>query len=75
MPASLPGAELPLVPHAASARPGVMANKVPAITAVFWIIKVLSTTVGETGADYQATFGTGPWASRKTGPLSMSDCW
>jgi uncharacterized membrane-anchored protein len=54
MPASLPGAELPLVPHAASARPGVMANKVPAITAVFWIIKVLSTTVGETGADYLA---------------------
>ena len=26
--------------------------KVPAITAVFWIIKVLSTTVGETFADY-----------------------
>jgi cation:H+ antiporter len=26
-------------------------------------------------ARYQATFGTGPWASRKTGPLSMSDCW
>jgi uncharacterized membrane-anchored protein len=29
-------------------------NKVPAITASFWVIKVLSTTVGETGADYLA---------------------
>ncbi|WP_062292344.1 COG4705 family protein [Demequina phytophila] len=27
-------------------------NKVPAITATFWLIKVLSTTVGETFADY-----------------------
>ena len=29
-------------------------NKVPAVTAGFWIIKILSTTVGETGADYLA---------------------
>jgi uncharacterized membrane-anchored protein len=29
-------------------------NKVPQVTAVFWIIKILSTTVGETGADYLA---------------------
>lgn len=29
-------------------------NKVPAVTAIFWIIKILSTTVGETGADYLA---------------------
>ena len=29
-------------------------NKVPAITLSFWIIKILSTTVGETGADYLA---------------------
>jgi len=29
-------------------------NKVPAITLGFWIIKILSTTVGETGADYLA---------------------
>jgi uncharacterized membrane-anchored protein len=29
-------------------------NKVPEVTAIFWIIKVLSTTVGETGADYLA---------------------
>ena len=37
-----------------TARPTVrrMANKVPAITAIFWVIKILSTTVGETFADY-----------------------
>lgn len=29
-------------------------NKVPTITLSFWIIKVMSTTVGETGADYLA---------------------
>jgi Repeat of Unknown Function (DUF347) len=29
-------------------------NKVPQVTAVFWTIKILSTTVGETGADYLA---------------------
>jgi len=29
-------------------------NKVPEVTAVFWIIKIMSTTVGETGADYLA---------------------
>ncbi len=27
-------------------------NRVPAVTAVFWIIKLLATTVGETGADF-----------------------
>lgn len=27
-------------------------NKVPEVTAIFWIIKILATTVGETGADY-----------------------
>ena len=31
-----------------------MFNKVPEITAIFWVIKLLSTTVGETGADYLA---------------------
>ena len=31
-----------------------MLNKVPEITLWFWIIKILSTTVGETGADYLA---------------------
>ena len=29
-------------------------NKVPAITISFWVIKVMSTTVGETGADFLA---------------------
>ncbi|MBN8844145.1 MAG: hypothetical protein J0H88_12960 [Sphingomonadales bacterium] len=29
-----------------------MLNKVPEVTLAFWIIKMLSTTVGETGADY-----------------------
>jgi uncharacterized membrane-anchored protein len=31
-----------------------MLNKVPQVTLWFWIVKVLSTTVGETGADYLA---------------------
>lgn len=35
-------------------------NKVPEITALFWIIKVLGTTIGETGADYlSGTLGIG----------------
>ncbi|MGY8664281.1 hypothetical protein Q3C01_18300 [Bradyrhizobium sp. UFLA05-109] len=29
-----------------------MLNKVPEVTLVFWAIKIMSTTVGETGADY-----------------------
>ena len=33
---------------------GALLNKVPAVTALFWLIKVMSTTVGETGADYLA---------------------
>lgn len=32
-----------------------MLNKVPQITLIFWIIKVLSTTVGETAADFLRT--------------------
>jgi uncharacterized membrane-anchored protein len=38
-------------------------NKVPEITLAFWIIKILSTTVGETGADFLAVnagWGQGP---------------
>ena len=31
-----------------------MLNKVPQVTLAFWVIKVLATTVGETGADYLA---------------------
>ena len=40
-------------------------NKVPEVTLSFWVIKILSTTVGETGADYLAVdagFGAG-WTS------------
>jgi len=36
---------------AATQNSRTMLNKVPAVTLVFWIIKILSTTVGETGAD------------------------
>lgn len=32
--------------------PGRMLNKVPYVTLYFWIIKILATTVGETGADF-----------------------
>jgi uncharacterized membrane-anchored protein len=34
--------------------PKGMRNKVPEVTLAFWIIKIMSTTVGETGADYLA---------------------
>jgi uncharacterized membrane-anchored protein len=40
-------------------------NKVPQVTLSFWVIKILSTTVGETGADFLAVdagFGAG-WTS------------
>jgi uncharacterized membrane-anchored protein len=33
----------------------VMLNKVPEITVFFWVIKILCTTVGETGADFLNT--------------------
>lgn len=32
----------------------VMLNKVPEVTLLFWVVKVLSTTVGETAADFLA---------------------
>ena len=35
-------------------RRNAMLNKVPEVTLAFWIIKIMSTTVGETGADYLA---------------------
>ncbi len=40
-------------PHKSSAQ--VMLNKVPEITLFFWVIKILCTTVGETGADFLNT--------------------
>ncbi|HEX4288665.1 MAG TPA: hypothetical protein VH021_07110 [Trebonia sp.] len=39
----------------ASGRTGLMLNKVPEVTVYFWLIKVLSTTVGETAADFLST--------------------
>lgn len=42
------------MPAIAPPRLQQMLNKVPEVTAIFWIIKILSTTVGETGADYLA---------------------
>lgn len=44
-----------------SSRPArTMLNKVPEVTAWFWIIKILATTVGETAADYlNTTLGLG----------------
>ncbi|MGV8942899.1 COG4705 family protein [Thermomonas sp.] len=39
-------------PLALPAQAGGMLNKVPAVTLFFWIIKVMATTVGETGADF-----------------------
>lgn len=36
------------------ANPGDWLNKVPEVTLSFWIIKIMSTTVGETGADFLA---------------------
>lgn len=35
-------------------RPPSLFNKVPEVTLSFWIIKIMSTTVGETGADFLA---------------------
>ncbi|MGC4095187.1 MAG: hypothetical protein QM756_46160 [Polyangiaceae bacterium] len=43
-------------------------NKVPEVTSSFWIIKILSTTVGETGADFLAVnLG---WGQRLTDSLT-----
>lgn len=38
-----------------TSRIGLMLNKVPEVTLYFWLIKVLSTTVGETAADFLST--------------------
>jgi len=47
---------MPLEPHRirTTARWLPTASKVPAATLAFWVIKLLATTVGETGADYLA---------------------
>ena len=38
----------------ADANVNQMLNKVPEVTLAFWVIKIMATTVGETGADYLA---------------------
>lgn len=38
-----------------TAKPGGWLSKVPEIALSFWVIKIMSTTVGETGADFLAT--------------------
>ena len=40
--------------HITQTRTMWVLNRVPAVTLAFWIIKIMSTTVGETGADYLA---------------------
>jgi uncharacterized membrane-anchored protein len=41
--------------EAAKRAAATMLSKVPEVTLYFWIIKILATTVGETGADYLGT--------------------
>jgi uncharacterized membrane-anchored protein len=49
------------VTAASAVRSRTWLSKVPAITATFWVIKVLSTTIGETFADYlSVNVGLGP---------------
>ena len=42
------------MPRLAMGPTSPLSNKVPTVTVTFWIIKIMSTTVGETGADYLA---------------------
>lgn len=44
----------PLELSTADVAPSNWLNKVPEITLIFWVIKMMSTTVGETAADYLA---------------------
>jgi uncharacterized membrane-anchored protein len=46
--------EANMVNDLAAIGPNGLLNKVPEVTLAFWIIKIMSTTVGETGADYLA---------------------
>ncbi len=41
--------------HAPSQATSAVLNKVPAVTLIFWIIKIMATTVGETAADFLNT--------------------
>ena len=54
---------------------GRMLNKVPEVTIYFWLIKVLSTTVGETAADFLSTnlnLGEGTTALIMAGLLAVA---
>ena len=68
------------MPATVNPRLPLLLNKVPEVTAIFWIIKILSTTVGETGADYLAVHvglgasatitSTAPGAANPTTPVA-----
>jgi uncharacterized membrane-anchored protein len=61
--------------NVAGKRPELMLNKVPEVTLAFWVIKVMSTTVGETGADYLAVhagLGTGVTGIIMAGLLAVA---
>ncbi|MDQ2745548.1 MAG: hypothetical protein M3Z66_25090 [Chloroflexota bacterium] len=45
---------MPLTAAWTSGSAAPMLNEVPEVTLAFWVIKVLSTAVGETSADYLA---------------------
>jgi uncharacterized membrane-anchored protein len=47
-----PGAAMSVPTKVAAPRTPSIANKVPQVTIYFWIIKIMATTVGETGADF-----------------------
>jgi uncharacterized membrane-anchored protein len=47
-----------------------MLNKVPEVTLGFWIVKIMSTTVGETGADYLAVHV--GWGKTVTGGVMVA---
>lgn len=49
-PATTPGRSTTFVDHGPWTR--ILLNKVPQVTALFWVVKILSTTVGETAADF-----------------------
>jgi len=56
-------------------RAGDWLNKVPEVTLSFWIIKIMSTTVGETGADFLAVnagFGLGLTSTVMVGLLAVA---
>ena len=58
----MPSSHVTTTPIPISPWSTAMLNKVPEATFVFWIIKIMATTVGETGADFlnvKLNFGLG----------------